>query len=293
MMKISGATIVKNAVLYGYPIVESIKSLLPLVDEYVVNIGKSQDDTKKLIESIKDPKIKIIETEWDESIRTGGLILSIQTNYAIKHCTGDWIFYLQADEVLHEDDYDEIYNTIKVFNDDQRVDGFAFNFLHFYGSAWTYKNARNWYKNEVRIIRNNGKIFSYGDAQSFRLIDGEKPKAKLINARIFHYGWARPHSVLIKKVVDFNKLWHNDEYIVTKFADFDIYKCLNELDNLEVFTGRHPKVMMGNKEFLSLENFLFIMQLREKYIKQRSILQYLKALSKKIPIGRYRGFKKI
>lgn len=292
-MKVSGVTIVKNAVIYGYPIVESIKSLLPLVDEFIINVGKSEDNTKELINSIADRKIKIIETEWDETLRTGGQILSLQTNIALKQCSGDWIFYLQADEVIHENDYDNIYEAMKTNFSNNKIDGLAFEFIHFYGSAWTYQNARNWYKHEVRIIRNYSNIVSYGDAQSFRMSNGKKLKAKVINAKIYHYGWARPPEVLLKKVIDFNKLWHNDEYIKIKFANFDIKKCLSDLDNLRVFIGTHPRVMYNNCDIISLDNFLFVMQLRENYLRQRTFLQFLRGLFRRIPLGQHRGFKQI
>ncbi len=289
-MKVSGATIVRNAIIYGYPIVESIQSLLPLCDEVIVNIGKSDDNTKELITSINSPKIKIIESEWDLSIRRGGIILSQQTNIAIEKCSGDWIFYLQADEVVHEDDYEKIYDSMKRYKEIKKIDALAFDFIHFYGSAYTYQDARNWYKQEVRIIRNNGKIKSYGDAQGFRLLDGRKPNAKLTGAKIYHYGWARPQKIMWKKIIDFNKLWHDDKYIEEKFKNFTPEDCFGELENLKVFTGKHPKVMSQNKDLLDLERFLMIMQLREIYMKNRSIFDRLKGLMKRIPIGTYRGF---
>jgi hypothetical protein len=59
-MKVSGFTFVKNAVKYGYPVVESIKSILPIVDEFIVCLGDSEDNTTELIKGINSPKIKII-----------------------------------------------------------------------------------------------------------------------------------------------------------------------------------------------------------------------------------------
>ena len=59
---------VRNAVKFDYPIVESIKSILPIVDEYMVAVGNSDDGTLELIRSINSPKIKIIETIWDDSL---------------------------------------------------------------------------------------------------------------------------------------------------------------------------------------------------------------------------------
>ena len=103
-MKVSGFTFCRNAVKYDYPVVESITSALPLCDEFVVNVGRCDDGTLELIQSIHDPRIKIVESVWDESLRKDGLIYSHQTNIALSHCKGDWAFYIQADEVVHEDD---------------------------------------------------------------------------------------------------------------------------------------------------------------------------------------------
>src|SRR5689334_11127246 len=101
-MKVSGFTIVRNAVKLHYPVVESIKSILPICDEFIVNVGDSEDKTLDLIKSIGDPKIRIIQTIWD--MKKGPTMLADQTNIALKECTGDWAFYLQTDEVIHERD---------------------------------------------------------------------------------------------------------------------------------------------------------------------------------------------
>ena len=55
----SGFTIVRNAIKNGYPVVESIQSILPVVDEMVVAIGDGEDDTEQLIRNIGSEKIKI------------------------------------------------------------------------------------------------------------------------------------------------------------------------------------------------------------------------------------------
>ena len=68
-MKVSGFTFVRNAVKYDYPVVESIRSILPVVDEFIVNIGRCEDGTLELIRSIGDPKIEIVESVWDATLR--------------------------------------------------------------------------------------------------------------------------------------------------------------------------------------------------------------------------------
>ena len=57
-MKVSGFTFLRNAVINGYPFEESIRSLLPIVDEYIIAIGHGQDDTLARVNAINDPKYK-------------------------------------------------------------------------------------------------------------------------------------------------------------------------------------------------------------------------------------------
>ncbi len=119
-MKVSGFTFVKNAIKYDYPIVEAIKSILPICDEVVVAVGESDDKTLELIQGIDKEKIKIIETKWDESLREGGRVLAVETDKAYKEISedSDWAFYIQGDEVVHEKYLDTIYDSMKKYKDD-------------------------------------------------------------------------------------------------------------------------------------------------------------------------------
>ncbi len=152
-MKVSGFTIARNAVKYNYPIVESIKSILPLCDEFIVNVGDSDDRTLELIQSIKDPKIKIIQNKWDFS--RGEIVLAEQTNIALSKCSGDWAFYLQSDEVVHEKDLPKIRKLMQKYLNDDNVDTLRFKWLHFYGSFNRYRIDSGWFQKEDRIIKNN------------------------------------------------------------------------------------------------------------------------------------------
>ena len=153
-MKTCGVTIIRNAILYDYPVLESIQSVLPLVDEFVVLVGSSEDGTLDLIKGLKDEKIKIYESVWDESKREGGELLAIETNKALKYIPKeiDWIFYIQADELIHEDDYENIKSALKLHHEDLDVDGLLFKYLHFYGSYDYLGSSSKWYQNEIRVI---------------------------------------------------------------------------------------------------------------------------------------------
>ena len=132
-MHVTGFTFIRNAVRFDYPIVEAITSILPLCDDFVVAVGNSEDDTLGLIKAIDSPKIRIIETVWDESLREGGRVLAVETDKAFQAISdqSDWCFYIQGDEVVHEKYHEIIYAEMKKWKDTPEVDGLLFNYRHF------------------------------------------------------------------------------------------------------------------------------------------------------------------
>lgn len=275
-MKVSGFTIVRNGDLYAYPFKEAILSILPLCDEMIVNVGKSDDDTLNIVNSIKDKKIRIFESEWDMNLK-GGKVLSVETNKALKECSGDWCFYIQGDEVLHEKYYEEVRSAMIKYKDDEKVEGIRFFYEHFYGSYdYVQDNYRNWYLREVRIVKNSDNIVSWGDAMDFRHKDGSKINSKDIKAKIYHYGWVRPPDKLINKRKDFEKLYNTDEVAEKNISQFQNY---DDLGNLKKFTETHPAVM---KERISDSNWNFDAKLNEQNPDWfRKILIFIQPISKR------------
>jgi hypothetical protein len=240
-MTVCGFTFVRNGLKFDYPFLESIRSLLPICDRVIVAVGKSSDDTLKHVRSLNDSKIQILETVWDESIRTGGSVLAQQTNIALNVAAGDWGIYLQADEVLHESDYSIIRQSLERETEDGRVEGLLFSYNHFFGGYRYVGHSRRWYRREVRAIRLGLGISSWGDAQGFRR-NGRKLHVRPSGASIYHYGWVKPPTVQQQKQQTFNKLWHDDDWVkmhVPQAAEFDYSKG----GRLQIFSGSHPAVM--------------------------------------------------
>jgi hypothetical protein len=237
-MRVSGATFVRNAVKFDYPVVESINSVLPVCDEFVVNVGESEDATLDLIGSIDDSRVRIIKSAWDESRREGGKILSEQTDIALNECGGDWIFYIQADEVMHEKYLDTVSRRMEVLEPVGEVQGLLFDYKHFYSSYRLIQGPGRWYRREVRVIRNGLGISSWRDAQGFRL-GGEKLKVALAGAEIYHYGWARDPRVMFAKQKNFDRYWHDDEWIDDRWREGFAF----DTKGLVPFTDTHPAVM--------------------------------------------------
>ncbi len=98
-MAISGLNFIPNAVKSDFPVVKAINSILPIVEEFVVNVEKAVDGTLKLIQGINGSRIKIIESVWDESLKKDGKIFGIQKDIALSHCSGDWAYLVQGEEV--------------------------------------------------------------------------------------------------------------------------------------------------------------------------------------------------
>ncbi|MGH7520120.1 MAG: hypothetical protein ACREMI_02465 [Gemmatimonadales bacterium] len=196
---LSGFTLVRNAVKLDFPIVPAIRSVLEVCDEVVVNVGKSEDDTRDLVASVKDPRVRILDTEWDFTKKN--IMLSIETQRAMDACRGSWGIYIQADEVLHERGAHMLKQKIAEWDRDERVEGLLVKYLHFYGGFDRIATSRRWYRREVRCIRLGKDIRPYQGAQGFRVGPSyRKIRARPTDAEMFHYGWARPAKAIKEKL---------------------------------------------------------------------------------------------
>jgi len=249
-VRVSGFTFCRNAVKYDYPLVEAVRSILPWVDEFVVNVGECDDGTLELVERVANPKVRILRSVWDESLRRDGLVYAQQTNLALEACTGDWAFYLQADEVAHEADLPAIWAAMERALPEAGVLGLLFRYRHFEGDYWSVNPWR--YKREIRIVRGNGTVRSHGDACGFcSVADGLDMKRgpasrwRWSGGRIFHYGWVKAPAVMVQKKREQLRHYHPGEavpegeahFYETDAYDYPLYEALTE------FRGTHPAVM--------------------------------------------------
>lgn len=271
-MKISGFTIIRNAIINDYPAVEAIRSVLPVVDEMVVSIGKSEDDTEGLIRSIDSEKIRIVHSEWDLSQLQGGKVMAIETDKAFRQISPEssWAFYIQCDEVIHEKYYDTIRSACKEQLYDAKVMGLVFKYVHFYGTYNYYGDSRRWYNKEIRIIRNDPNISSYRDAQGFR-IDGQRLPCKLIDACVYHYGWVKSPELMDKKLRTLSTNWMG-KAMKERLNNTEGIFNYDEFDSLERFTGDHPQVM---KKRISEKNWELSIDITQKRFSLKKWFLYL------------------
>lgn len=265
-MKISGFTIIRNAVIYDFPIVESIKSILDLVDEYIVVAGDSTDATDELISSINSPKIKVIKTVWDNvKYRDKGMVYAAQTDIALQACSGDWCIYLQSDEVIHEDSLPIIREACQKHLLNEKVEGFILKYTHFYGDYNHYIDALHFgYPREVRIVRRREDIHSWRDAQSFRSIkdfdyvdywqseNTRKLNCVLLNTKLFHYGWSRDPRLMVKKIQEQASMHEPDKKCIPN-VDYHDY---GNISKFPIFKGTHPAVMKERIENCPWKEYL-------------------------------------
>ncbi|WP_181304315.1 glycosyltransferase family 2 protein [Rufibacter sp. XAAS-G3-1] len=288
-MKVSGFTFIKNAIKYDYPILESISSILPLCDEVVVAVGKSEDNTLELIRGIDSPKIRIIETEWDTSLRKGGQVLALETDKAFAAISpdADWAFYIQGDEVVHDQYYPNIREAMLKYKDSPALDGLLFKYKHFYGSYEYLGESTRWYRHEIRVIRNHHGIYSYQDAQGFRKGKNQKLQVKPIDAYVYHYGYVKEPKAMQRKQENFGKLWHSDEYmdqIIVKAEEFDYAG----IDALKLFEGSHPTVMT---ERVRQKNWKFTHDISKKRLELKDRFKLFVERLTGYRIGEYKNYK--
>lgn len=236
-MKVSGFTLVRNATRLDFPLEACLRSLLPAVDELVVNVGASDDDTLERIERLGDPKLRVVHSDWDPS--RGPRMLADETERARRACRHPWGIYIQADEVFADGAALQVREAIARVDGDAGVEGLLVDYRHFYGGFDHVAANRSWYRRECRAVRLDPalEIHSFRDAQGFRVGSGDRRiRAAASGAVMHHYGWARPAWALhAKRETD------RDIYHWRQAQDVE-RPLLPWIPGIRRFRGAHPAV---------------------------------------------------
>ena len=272
-MKVSGFTFIRDGVRFGYPFVESIRSALPVCDEFIVAAGRSSDDTLERLREIDDPRLRIIETTWNEHCRSQGFVYSQQKMIAQYNCTGDWAFYLEGDEILHEDDVARLREAMEHYLDKPEVEVLAFDYYHFYGDVehlnvtpHVYRKAARIIRNDIRSIAPDGLYWAVIKKQNWLGRRNKRrnryPRAAAIGIPIYHYGNARAEHYLAPRAQVVNQYWGNRNIWPSNYGRLDPTMIVP-------FTGTHPAVIRdwieahSNKGFVVDSNYRLTMRDRK------------------------------
>ena len=245
-MKVSCFSFIRDGVRLGYPFEESIRSALPLCDEFIVAVGACDDGTWDRLQAMGEPKLKLLPTQWNERCRSHGFVYAQQKMIAQYNCTGDWAFYLEGDEVLHEQDLERLRKAMRHYLDDEEVEALAFDYYHFYGDARHLHVSSQAYRRATRVIRNRLRSIApdglYWAVIKDRTWHGGRnkrrsryPRAAALNIPIYHYGNARDARFLKIKAATGNQYWAKDVF----------YGAYGDIDPEQIgpFEGSHPAVM--------------------------------------------------
>lgn len=240
MVKTDGFTFVYNVSSLSYPYIESINSILSLVDKFHLLVVSSTDDTLKILQNVfKNEKKIIFHFEEVKNLKRSSLY-KFYTNFALSYCANPWCFYIQADEVLPDESIPILKEAIKKVNEDRSIEGILLKYKHFYGSPEYYHEGKGWYNREIRIVRNGIGVNSWGDAQGFR-IKGRKMNVFLSEAYMYHYGWLLPPKVMFRKIHRNMFLAGDIDKIPEEAENIKAEEVYLDTEGLRKFEQNHPK----------------------------------------------------
>ena len=146
--------IVRNGLKQGYPFVESIASALPICDEFLISDGYSTDGTFEVLQKLPalNKKIVVSQDKWPN---TGLMALSEVSNILRWKCKGKHLLYMQAAEVLHEDNLNVIKTLPEIYPD---TETFCFPYVTVIGNYKISDEAR------LRFCQNLPWLEATGDA---------------------------------------------------------------------------------------------------------------------------------
>lgn len=252
MMEVSAFTFIRNAVKLDYPIREAIVNLLPMVDEFIVNVGRLGDEpddgTLGLVQSIDSPKVRIIQSQWNPHLSTGAYVYAQQTDVALMNCQGQWGIYVQCDEIIHEQDFDLLTDAMRRYRDDRRVDGLSLQQLNFWGDYRTLFNVRPWVgRRKCWVVKPHHFVLSRGDAANFTVHPkykerGRKLRVMATDARQFHYGAVKSLAAISAKRENEQRFWSAGAVDMAQLTEQLYYRQYPRRFFTE-FSGEHPAVM--------------------------------------------------
>jgi hypothetical protein len=244
---ISGFMIVKDVLKQGYPFVEAIASALPLCDEFLISEGYSTDGTFEVTQRISslNRKVKVFRQRWPAAKKLR--VLGELTNALRKKCKFDYIFSVQANEIVHEGSVEFIRSLPEMCPE---VQTFSFPYLHL---IWSYRFSQEF---RLRFCRNLPGIVAVGDAWTLGL-----SRAFIVSEAFKSLRNPRKFLRFIGRGVDWTYAnTHNHKFSKAVYLPQPIYRYWS------LFTRNHLEKSINHAEMFSLPNFNESVNILKNYV---------------------------
>lgn len=214
---LGGASFIHNGIVQDYNYRETIDCLVELCDKVVIVDAGSTDgtyeDLRSYIDEVNKPfyntRVLLIRASTEEwHAQQGREKLSFFSNIAISALSTDWVFYLQMDEILHEDSFPYVRAAIE----EDGVDGYLVSRLNLWKDPHHMLNVPQERKpvstEVIRLAKTKFRCFD--DAESLAVDGVMGIFGDVNNIQIFHMGFIRDKVKHLEKIKHMQKevfLW--------------------------------------------------------------------------------------
>lgn len=242
MNTLAGIVCVRNGDALDYSWREAVHSLLQVCDEVLISDCDSTDGTREAMNAWEcvSTKITLCNYPWSNPERTDQWYPE-WVNYARQHSKAKHCIYLDADEVLHEDDYGLIRKAA-----DQGQTLF-FKRLNF------WRDAQSLIPEGVccgtKVLRMAPSNMPVPSDYPWLPAEETMKQAQESNIRVFHYGFLRKREAFFKKARVVQRIWAGsydarleaaEKFEGNWMTDPNVVPWTNEL---VPYNGTHPKVI--------------------------------------------------
>lgn len=229
---LTGITLVRQANRLGYPWKQCVKALTDLCDQVIINVDIHSDDG--MLDDLKKLTSKNHQfylSVWDMKNTGDGRMLANEANKTLPEVTSDWVIYLQADEMIHQQDM----HSLRLYLDTLPSNTTQVELLRTY--FWKDLNSRApQYEIYLGRIFRKGTHTVGGDGMYLNRLKGEIIRSPYW---IYHYSRMGPEEKVAARVKNLDQLFHDDVSVTKTFS-------YNEEPVLIPYTGTHPD---GIEEF--------------------------------------------
>lgn len=193
---LGGNVVIRNGIELDYCWKEAVQSLLPVCDTVTICDGESTDGTQEEVRAwaAKEPKISVCVWPWPNPVGNPEWFEDF-INYAREHVKADLQFQLDADEIVHEDSYQEILR-LKRLGDKSRCAAWCHRLTFWADAKHLVPSGVMLADRVVRIAPQFAYLPSDGCNSKPNIPSGYAVDTGI---KIFHYGFLRKRDAMFKK----------------------------------------------------------------------------------------------